>query len=110
MDDFSQPGLSNYYGYAPSPANFIKPCKINLDRRAKIALNDRLRNFELQTHGFRGIRTMCTSVWMRFWKLNEPFQTHSYPHSHEKKVFFCAGTFVFGPACERNIKLHSDAI
>jgi gamma-glutamyltranspeptidase len=27
MDDFSQPGLSNYYGYAPSPANFIKPCK-----------------------------------------------------------------------------------
>ncbi len=26
MDDFSQPGLSNYYGYAPSPANFIKPC------------------------------------------------------------------------------------
>ncbi len=29
MDDFSQPGLSNYYGYAPSPANFIKPCKWN---------------------------------------------------------------------------------
>ena len=27
MDDFSQPGLANYYGYAPSPANFIKPCK-----------------------------------------------------------------------------------
>jgi hypothetical protein len=27
MDDFSQPGLSNYYGYAPSPANFIRPCK-----------------------------------------------------------------------------------
>ena len=26
MDDFSQPGLSNYYGYASSPANFIKPC------------------------------------------------------------------------------------
>ncbi|CAM4868630.1 unnamed protein product [Rotaria socialis] len=25
MDDFSQPGLENYYGYAPSPANFIKP-------------------------------------------------------------------------------------
>ncbi len=29
MDDFSQPGLVNYYGYAPSPANFIKPCKLN---------------------------------------------------------------------------------
>ncbi|CAF1644404.1 unnamed protein product [Rotaria magnacalcarata] len=27
MDDFSQPGLANYYGYAPSPANFIKPFK-----------------------------------------------------------------------------------
>ncbi len=30
MDDFSQPGLPNYYGYAPSPANFIKPCKFNI--------------------------------------------------------------------------------
>ncbi len=30
MDDFSQPGLANYYGYAPSPANFIKPCKLNI--------------------------------------------------------------------------------
>ena len=27
MDDFSQPGSPNYYGYAPSPANFIKPCE-----------------------------------------------------------------------------------
>ena len=27
MDDFSQPGLANYYGYAPSPANFITPCE-----------------------------------------------------------------------------------
>ncbi len=35
MDDFSQPGLSNYYGYAPSPANFIKPCKWNISEREK---------------------------------------------------------------------------
>ena len=27
MDDFSTPGVSNYYGYAPSPTNFIKPGK-----------------------------------------------------------------------------------
>ena len=30
MDDFSQPGSPNFYGYAPSPANFIKPCKLNI--------------------------------------------------------------------------------
>jgi len=36
MDDFSQPGLSNYYGYAPSPANFIKPCKCNIFPKRKI--------------------------------------------------------------------------
>ena len=30
MDDFSQPGSPNFYGYAPSPANFIKPCKNSL--------------------------------------------------------------------------------
>jgi hypothetical protein len=30
MDDFSQPGSPNYYGYAPSPANFIKPCKLSI--------------------------------------------------------------------------------
>jgi gamma-glutamyltranspeptidase len=29
MDDFSKPGSPNFYGYAPSPANFIKPCKLN---------------------------------------------------------------------------------
>ena len=29
MDDFSKPGSPNFYGYAPSPANFIKPCKLD---------------------------------------------------------------------------------
>ena len=27
MDDFSTPGVSNHYGFAPSPANFIRPFK-----------------------------------------------------------------------------------
>ena len=31
MDDFSQPGTPNFFGYAPSPANFINPCKFASD-------------------------------------------------------------------------------
>ena len=33
MDDFSQPGSPNFYGYAPSPANFIKPCMSHFHKR-----------------------------------------------------------------------------
>ncbi len=61
MDDFSQPGLSNYYGYAPSPANFIKPCK---DATCSTLL---LPSFGILI--LLGIDI------------------------HEKKVFFCAGTY-----------------
>ena len=38
MDDFSQPGMANYYGYAPSPANFIKPCKLTSSLRMRIEI------------------------------------------------------------------------
>ncbi|CAF3443074.1 unnamed protein product [Rotaria sp. Silwood1] len=40
MDDFSQPGLSNYYGYAPSPANFIKPFKRPMSSMSPIIVTD----------------------------------------------------------------------
>ncbi|CAF0990862.1 unnamed protein product [Adineta ricciae] len=40
MDDFSQPGLSNYYGYAPSPANFIKPFKRPMSSMSPILVTD----------------------------------------------------------------------
>ena len=41
MDDFSQPGSPNFYGYAPSPANFITPCSFNSSssRRAETGRN-----------------------------------------------------------------------
>ncbi|CAF4326485.1 unnamed protein product [Rotaria sp. Silwood2] len=40
MDDFSQPGSANYYGYAPSPANFIKPFKRPMSSMSPILVTD----------------------------------------------------------------------
>ncbi|CAF0721059.1 unnamed protein product [Adineta steineri] len=40
MDDFSQPGLANYYGYAPSPANFIRPFKRPMSSMSPILVTD----------------------------------------------------------------------
>ncbi|CAF0744911.1 unnamed protein product, partial [Didymodactylos carnosus] len=40
MDDFSSPGRANYYGYAPSPANFIKPFKRPMSSMSPILITD----------------------------------------------------------------------
>lgn len=47
MDDFSTPGVINYSGLAPSPANFIKPKKIPLSSMCPAIVVDAHGDFRL---------------------------------------------------------------
>lgn len=47
MDDFSTPGLTNAYGLAASPANFIKPGKRPLSSMTPTVITDKNGNVRL---------------------------------------------------------------
>ncbi|VDD97140.1 unnamed protein product [Enterobius vermicularis] len=74
MDDFSTPGQSNYYGYAPSKANFIEPGKRPMSSASPTIIfnpNDPLDTLGVGTSGGSKIITGTSYVAIRTMWLNE---------------------------------------
>uniref|UniRef100_A0A8R1EPC5 Gamma-glutamyltransferase n=1 Tax=Caenorhabditis japonica TaxID=281687 RepID=A0A8R1EPC5_CAEJA len=63
MDDFSTPGHSNYFGFPPSPANFIRPGKRPMSSQSPLVIFHQNRsNVELLAVGGAGGSTIISGV------------------------------------------------
>ncbi|KAF8366717.1 hypothetical protein PRIPAC_84546 [Pristionchus pacificus] len=62
MDDFSLPGHPNYFGFPPSPANFIKPGKRPQSSMSPIVIFDKDDRQQLLSVGGAGGSTIISGV------------------------------------------------
>ncbi|CAF1606516.1 unnamed protein product [Adineta ricciae] len=69
MDDFSQPGLANYYGYAPSPANFITPFKRPMSSMSPLIVTDSSGEVILILGGSGGSRIISSVAQVAIYNL-----------------------------------------
>lgn len=62
MDDFSSPGLPNYYNIPPSPSNYIKPGKRPMSSTCPTVFTDKNGDFVLGVGAAGGSKiTLATS-------------------------------------------------
>lgn len=66
MDDFSTPGVINYYGIPSSPSNFIKPGKRPMSSMTPTIFTDENSNFILGLGAAGGSKITLTSSFVRF--------------------------------------------
>lgn len=62
MNDFSIPGVSNEYGYAPSPANFVRPGKRPLSSTTPVFVEHRNGTLQLVIGAAGGSRIISSTV------------------------------------------------
>ncbi|XP_037938425.1 scoloptoxin SSD14-like [Teleopsis dalmanni] len=73
MDDFSTPGVVNFYGIPASPANYIKPGKIPMSSTCPSIVLDKDGNLQLLIGGAGGakITTSVAQTILRYFMLNQ---------------------------------------
>jgi gamma-glutamyltranspeptidase/glutathione hydrolase/leukotriene-C4 hydrolase len=87
MDDFSIPGHPNYFGFPPTPANFIEPGKRPMSSMAPIVIfND--NNRELLAVGGAGGSTIISGVanvaLHSLWLKNDIKEAVDFPRFHNQ--------------------------
>lgn len=66
MDDFSTPGVVNYYGIPSSPANFIEPGKRPMSSMCPTIITDKNGDFFLGVGAAGGSKITLASAYVRF--------------------------------------------
>ncbi|ETN71320.1 hypothetical protein NECAME_14260 [Necator americanus] len=55
MDDFSSPGHPNYFGYPPTPANFIQPGKRPMSSQSPLVIFEASTDKKTKRRGTRDL-------------------------------------------------------
>lgn len=67
MDDFSTPGLVNFYGIPSSPANFIEPGKRPMSSMCPTMITDRNGDFVLGIGAAGGSKITLATAQVRYY-------------------------------------------
>jgi len=71
MDEFSTPGVTNYYGIPSSPANFIAPGKRPMSSMCPAIITDKNGDFDLGAGAVGGSKITLATAYVRMIYLNE---------------------------------------
>lgn len=66
MDDFSTPGVVNFYGIPPSPANFIQPGKRPMSSMCPSIITDENGDLVLAMGAAGGAKITVATAYVRF--------------------------------------------